>query len=145
MKPHVVHPLAPALAQNLRDFAAICRGVNGMRRLNLGCIGARATAFKTTRFDEIALQKHGINVESFDLSELFFKVQNMSDDALVNKNWTRNFRFYTDAERIQYRNHPSFLHCLAWRIVSGFPPLSSLLTHRLRGCGLDNGSNPDNQ
>ena len=41
-----------------------------MKRFNLGCIGARTTAFKTTRFDEIAMQKHGINVESFDLSEL---------------------------------------------------------------------------
>ena len=27
LKPHVVHPLSPAFAQNLRDFAAICRVV----------------------------------------------------------------------------------------------------------------------
>ena len=74
LKPHVVHPLSPKFRENLRDFAAICRVVNGMKRFNLGCIGARTTAFKTTRFDEIAMQKHGINVESFDLSELFFKV-----------------------------------------------------------------------
>ena len=80
LKPHVVHPLSPKFRENLRDFAAVCRVVNGMKRFNLGCIGARTTAFKTTRFDEIAMQKHGINVESFDLSELFFKVQNMSDD-----------------------------------------------------------------
>ena len=80
LKPHVVHPLSPKFQENLRDFAAICRVVNGMKRFNLGCIGARTTAFKTTRFDEIAMQKHGINVESFDLSELFFKVQNMADD-----------------------------------------------------------------
>ena len=80
LKPHVVHPLSPKFRENLRDFAAVCRVVNGMKRFNLGCIGARTTAFKTTRFDEIAMQKHGINVESFDLSELFFKVHNMSDD-----------------------------------------------------------------
>lgn len=32
------------------------------------------------RFDEIALQKYGINVESFDLSELVFKVGKLADD-----------------------------------------------------------------
>ena len=55
LKPHVVHPLSPGFQENLRDFAAICRVVNGMKRFNLGCIGARTTAFKTVRFDEIAL------------------------------------------------------------------------------------------
>lgn len=80
MKPHVVHPLSEAFAQNLRDFAAICRVVNGMKRFNVGCIGARTTAFKTVRFDEIALQKYGINVESFDLSELMYKVGQKADD-----------------------------------------------------------------
>ena len=80
LKPHVVHPLTPAFAQNLKDFAAICRVVNGMKRFNVGCIGARTTAFKTVRFDEITLQKYGINVESFDLSELIFKVNNKADD-----------------------------------------------------------------
>lgn len=80
MKPHVVHPLSDAFAQNLKDFAAVCRVVNGMKRFNIGCIGARTTAFKTVRFDEIALQKYGINVESFDLSEVFFKVSKKADD-----------------------------------------------------------------
>lgn len=87
MKPHVVHPLSEAFAENLRDFAAVCRVVNGMKRFNVGCIGARTTAFKTVRFDEITLQKYGINVESFDLSELIFKVnaKNADDAAVVLK------------------------------------------------------------
>ena len=80
-KPHVVHPLTPAFNQNLLDFAGVCRVVGGMRRFTVGAIGARTTAFKTVRHDEIALQKYGITVESFDLSELIFKVQNMADDA----------------------------------------------------------------
>ena len=80
MKPHVVHPLSPEFAENLRDFAAVCRVVNGMRRFNLGCIGARTTAFKTVRFDEVTMQRHGINVESFDLSELIEKVRAKADD-----------------------------------------------------------------
>ncbi len=57
MEPHVVHPSSPVFAQNLIDFAAICRVVNGMRKFSIGCIGARTTAFKTVRFDEITLQK----------------------------------------------------------------------------------------
>ena len=104
LKPHVVHPLSPKFRENLRDFAAICRVVNGMKRFNLGCIGARTTAFKTTRFDEIAMQKHGINVESFDLSELFFKVQNMKDDdprVLAKKEHLMN---YTDFSLVPETN-----------------------------------------
>ena len=80
LKPHVVHPLSEAFRENLHEFATICRVVKGMRRFNIGCIGARTTAFKTVRFDEITMQRHGINVESFDLSELFEKVRAMKDD-----------------------------------------------------------------
>jgi len=80
LKPHVAHPRSAAFARNLNDFAAICRVVNGMKRFNVGCIGARTTAFKTVRFDEITLQKYGINVESFDLSELIHFVNNLPDD-----------------------------------------------------------------
>ena len=96
MKPHVVHPLSKEFRKNLDDFAAICRVVKGMKRFNLGCIGARTTAFKTVRFDEVTLQRYGINVESFDLSELIFKVQNKKDDekAVLEKKTT--LENYTD-------------------------------------------------
>ena len=39
LKPHVVHPLSAKFQENLRDFAAICRVVNGMKRFTIGCIG----------------------------------------------------------------------------------------------------------
>lgn len=68
LKPHVVHPLYSDFRENLRDSTAICRGVNGLKWFNLGCIGTRTTAFKTVRFDEIAMQKMGTNVEPFDLA-----------------------------------------------------------------------------
>ncbi len=80
LAPHTVHPLSDKFQENLRDFAAICRVVNGMKRFTLGCIGARTTAFKTTRFDEITLEKYGITVESFDLSELVAYVREYKDD-----------------------------------------------------------------
>lgn len=104
MKPHVVHPLSDAFAQNLKDFAAVCRVVNGMKRFNVGCLGARTTAFKTVRFDEIALQKYGINVESFDLSEVFFKVgQKTEDDEAVLAKIER-LKAYTDFSQVPDSN-----------------------------------------
>jgi L-fucose isomerase-like protein len=84
LAPHVVHPLTPAFARNLTDFAAICRVANGMRRFSIGAIGARTTPFKTVRFDEITLQKKGITIETFDLSDLIRRVRGMDGaDARV--------------------------------------------------------------
>ena len=104
MKPHTVHPLSQTFVDNLRDFAAICRVVNGMKRFNVGCIGARTTAFKTVRFDEITLQKYGINVESFDLSEVFYKVNQKSDadPAVLMKE--ERLRRYTDCSKVPEEN-----------------------------------------
>ena len=100
MKPHVVHPLTKEFAQNLEDFAAICRVVNGMKRFNLGCIGARTTAFKTVRFDELTMQRYGINVESFDLSELIFKVQTKADNDTKVLEKKATLEAYTDFSRV---------------------------------------------
>ena len=104
LKPHVVHPLSPKFQENLRDFAAICRVVNGMKRFNLGCIGARTTAFKTVRFDEIALQKHGINVESFDLSEVFDKIAAKKDDDPAVAAKIEHLKNYTDFTHVPEKN-----------------------------------------
>lgn len=104
MKPHVVHPLSPAFRKNLDDFAAICRVVNGMRRFNIGCIGARTTAFKTVRFDEITMQKYGINVESFDLSEVFFKVRQKKDDDPTVLAKVERLENYTDFSKVPQPN-----------------------------------------
>lgn len=104
MKPHVVHPLSEAFAGNLRDFAAICRVVNGMKRFTIGCLGARTTAFKTTRFDEAGLQKYGITVESFDLSELFFKVGQKADDEEQVLKKEAHLMKYADFTRVPEEN-----------------------------------------
>ncbi|MBQ8813528.1 MAG: hypothetical protein IJZ85_03395 [Lachnospiraceae bacterium] len=104
MKPHVVHPNTAAFAKNLRDFAAVCRVVNGMRRFTIGCIGARTTAFKTTRFDEIALQKYGITVESFDLSELVHMVQKMKDEEPCVSERIERLNHYTNCSGVPTAN-----------------------------------------
>lgn len=99
-KPHVVHPLTDAFGKNLHDFAAVCRVVKGMKKFNLGCLGARTTAFKTVRFDELAMQRHGVNVESFDLSELFEFVRGKKDDdeKVIQKMHT--LENYTDFSKV---------------------------------------------
>lgn len=104
MKPHVVHPLSDAFKKNLEDFSAICRIVKGMKRFNLGCIGARTTAFKTVRFDEVTLQRYGINVESFDLSELIFKVQNKKDDEVAVIEKKKTLENYADFSKVPEKN-----------------------------------------
>jgi L-fucose isomerase-like protein len=84
LKPHTVHPRSPRFAENVDAFDRVCRVVRGMRRLVVGAIGARTTAFKTVRCDELALQRHGITVETFDLSGVMARVQALpaTDDRL---------------------------------------------------------------
>ena len=100
LPPHVVHPATKEFEQNLRDFAAICRVVNGMRKFTIGCIGARTTKFKTVRFDEITLQKYGITVETFDLSELFYRVQNLKDENRAVLDKKARLIHYTDCSNV---------------------------------------------
>ncbi len=75
-----------------------------MKRFSLGCIGARTTAFKTVRFDEIAMQKYGINVESFDLSELFAKVKSKNDNDVEVAAKLNHLKNYTDFTHVPEEN-----------------------------------------
>ena len=79
------HPDSTQFENDLRNFAAVCRVVKGMRRFNLGAIGARTTAFKTVRVDEIALQRKGVNVESVDLAEVFSIMDGVDAAAIAVK------------------------------------------------------------
>ena len=54
-KKMAVSPLDESFAEDLRRFGAICRIVKGMKNFNIGAMGARTTAFKTVRADEVAL------------------------------------------------------------------------------------------
>ncbi len=80
-----VYPLSDDFTTELKRFAAICRVVNGMRHFTVGAIGARTTAFKTVRIDEIAMQSKKINVETIDLSYLFMIMDGFGGDELDNR------------------------------------------------------------
>jgi L-fucose isomerase-like protein len=94
-QPHTVHPGAAAFGRHLRWFEAVCRVVRGMRRLTVGAIGARTTAFKTIRFDELALQRRGITTETFDLSEVFQRVRAVKTRSTAFAARAERFRAYT--------------------------------------------------
>lgn len=75
LTPHVVHPSSPRFAENIQYFDRLCRVVKRMRRMTIGALGARTTAFKTVRIDELALQRHGITMETVDMSDVFARVR----------------------------------------------------------------------
>ena len=90
LKPHTVHPRSPRFASNVDYFDRLCRVVKGMKSLVVGAIGARTTAFKTVRIDEVALQQHGITMETLDLADIFARVAalNSSDGKVKEKTET---------------------------------------------------------
>jgi L-fucose isomerase-like protein len=78
---HTEAPSSPEFQADLEWFAAVCRVVNGLRKLRIGAIGARPAAFNTVRYSEKLLEKNGITVEPIDLSEILGRIARMKDDA----------------------------------------------------------------
>jgi hypothetical protein len=56
--PFTADPGEAVFKEHIEAFAGICRVAAGMKRTNIGSIGARTPAFKTVRVDEIGLQNH---------------------------------------------------------------------------------------
>ncbi|MDH4135699.1 MAG: hypothetical protein OEW09_03130, partial [Anaerolineae bacterium] len=100
LKPHVVSPSSDRFKANVDYFDRICRVVSGMRGMVVGAIGARTTAFKTVRIDEVALQRHGITMETLDLSDVFarMKAVNFGDEAYKAK--AETLKGYTSWEGV---------------------------------------------
>ena len=90
LKPHTVGPSSQKYVENINYFDRLCRVVRGIRRMRVGAIGARVTPFKTVRIDECALQKHGITVETFDLSYVFHRMGEINDKQVKAKIETIN-------------------------------------------------------
>jgi L-fucose isomerase-like protein len=101
--PHTVHPSSAAFAGQLSAFGALCRVVGGMRRSTLGAVGARTTAFKTVRFDEVTLEKYGITVESVDLSDVFARFHAVDAESERCRAKAERFRTYTNWDGVPER------------------------------------------
>jgi L-fucose isomerase-like protein len=78
LKPHVVKPSSDQFKANVDYFDRVCRVANGVKGMVVGAIGARTTPFKTVRIDEVALQRHGITVETLDFSDVIARVKALS-------------------------------------------------------------------
>lgn len=94
-KPHTIAPSNPAFAEQVGKFASVCRIVRKMQKVTVGAIGARTTAFKTVRFDELTLQKYGITTEALDLSELIMRARSINAGSNAYKQKKEDLRLYT--------------------------------------------------
>jgi L-fucose isomerase-like protein len=100
LKPHVVNPSSERFQTNLDHFDRLCRVVTGFQNLVVGAIGARTTAFKTVRFDEVAFQRVGVTIETFDLSGVLARVQSISADDSAYKEKLDELKAYTTWEGV---------------------------------------------
>jgi L-fucose isomerase-like protein len=84
---HTVDPTTPGFREDLRQFAATCRVVKGLKNARIGALGARPTAFNTVRYSEKLFEKAGISIETLDLSEALGRANKLadSDKAVIGK------------------------------------------------------------
>jgi L-fucose isomerase-like protein len=66
----------------------------------VGAIGARTTAFKTVRIDEVALQRHGITMETLDLSDLFARMKAVESNSKGYQTKAEILKAYTSWEGV---------------------------------------------
>jgi L-fucose isomerase-like protein len=76
---HCIDPESAEFKQEVLDFVAVCKTVNGLRKARLGQIGARPNAFRTVRFSEKILESYGITVSTIDLSSVFGLARKLTD------------------------------------------------------------------
>lgn len=96
LKPHTVSPSSAAFAANVDYFDRVCQVVKGLSNMVVGAIGARTTAFKTVRIDELALQRNGITMETYDLSDVFHRMKSVNESDNAYKGKAEKLKSYTD-------------------------------------------------
>ncbi len=81
---HVCLPSSEVFQKDLNDFVAVCRVTKGLKSVRIGAIGARPGAFNTVRYSEKILQRNGVTVTTFDLSEILGRANKLTgEDAKV--------------------------------------------------------------
>lgn len=76
-------------------FAGICNVVRTLKSAKIGAIGARPKPFRTVRYSERILQRHGITVEVEDFSEILAAIDRFRDDERVTEK-IKDIRAYAD-------------------------------------------------
>lgn len=93
---HVVSPKDESFITDLKNFTATCRVVNGLRKVRIGAVGARPTAFNTVRYSEKLLQRNGISVTTVDLSEILGNANKLTADDKSVKEKLEKIHAYTN-------------------------------------------------
>jgi L-fucose isomerase-like protein len=97
---HTMDPTTPLFAREIEWFASVCRVVRGLRNCRVGALGARPAAFSTVRYSEKLLEESGITVETLDLSEVFGRIEALSDNAREVTSWVKKISDYTPTNGI---------------------------------------------
>src|SRR5260370_6035982 len=97
---HTELPQSQEFRGDVEWFLSVCRVVKGLRRLRVGAIGARPTAFNTVRYSEKILEASGISVETLDLSEVLGRIARMKDDDPVAQQKLQSIRKYVSTQSI---------------------------------------------
>ncbi|MHC4533032.1 MAG: L-fucose/L-arabinose isomerase family protein [Planctomycetota bacterium] len=97
---HTVKAASAEFKKDLSDFASVCRIIKGLKNARFGAIGARTGAFNTVRFSEKILELYGISVETIDLSEIFGRVDRLSDNGREVKRKLNAIKKYISTESI---------------------------------------------
>ncbi|MCU0322967.1 MAG: fucose isomerase [Chitinophagaceae bacterium] len=93
---HVVSLKDASFINDLKTFTAVCRVVNGLRKVRIGAVGARPTAFNTVRYSEKLLQRNGISVTTVDLSEILGNANKLTADDAAVKEKLEKIHAYTN-------------------------------------------------
>jgi len=106
---------SPEFEADVQRFAAMCNVVSGLRGSRIAMLGARPVAFNTVRFSEKILQKHGISVQTVDLSEVMASANSDDFSAAEISEKEKEIRAYgkipTDIEAVKITRQAKL--CLA--------------------------------
>jgi L-fucose isomerase-like protein len=67
--------------EDITAFGGICATVKGIKNARLGVVGVRPNAFKTVRYSEKILEKHGISTEIVSLMEIVGRARELKEDS----------------------------------------------------------------
>jgi L-fucose isomerase-like protein len=74
---------SPEFTEDLQKFAAVCRVVTGIQGSRIASLGHRPVAFNTVRYSERILQRHGVSVQTVDMSEVMAAAEKYGDKAKI--------------------------------------------------------------
>lgn len=79
---HVTPLKGEAFNRDLERFLGVCRVTASLKRVRVGAVGARPSAFNTVRYSEKILESRGISVSTLDLSEVMAGMKSLDKSTV---------------------------------------------------------------